>query len=559
MPGGSGEFIMVPVGPSGPPFRPDETYFSVALLAVHMPGGGFFASSKFAPVVWASVTHCAMDAVNGKKRLLGLYPAEGDGRPKFAREDRVTLVDLQLVPRIIAGEELEVDFTLAKVREKDFLAGILKTASDLAASPATTFVSQMVPGAGGVASVAKAATDTIGSVKANLDDLLDADKVESLGHYKQTLRSPSPSGAFAFVRDTEDLTGLKLNANTNKLSNAKGLITSPYAVVRLQCETNRPDWMILPDLVKAWTVIRETKIADGDVAAAIDKFRLTAETSPDLTAADAKKLTAAVRRKFAPELSGEESAESGELGDMESALAFFMEDDIQTRELPAGDAPVWMADGPFRKCLEQVLQQTGETGSVSLEGYRDYVRLKKPTITATEIEALALATLTPAQVAEIFYLGYWSAAHCTDMPNEALATVMFDAAVNHGAAQAIRLLQQGAGMAAFDCDGVWNVKTRARLAVAAADTISLIDGMLMARERFYRLLVQTTPSQGKYLRAWMNQLARLQARVTPLMVTAPPGKQTESNMLDDTQEAAGMRIAPPDFSELRKLSEGGRQ
>jgi hypothetical protein len=558
MPGGSGEFIMVPVGPPGPPFRPDETYFSVALLAVHMPGGGFFSPSKFAPVVWASVTHCAIDGENGKKRLLGLYPAEGDGRPKFAREDRVTLVDLQLVPRIIAGEELEVDFTLAKVREKDFLAGILKTASELAASPATSFVSQIMPGAAGIATIAKAATDTIGSVKANIDDLLDADKVESLGHYKQTLRSPSPSGAFAFIRDSEDIKGLKLDANTNKLSNAKGPITSPYAVVRLQCETNRPDWMILPDLVSAWTFIRETKIAGGDVAAAIDTFRLTAETSPDLTPVDAKKLTAAVRKKFAPELAGEESAESGDLGDMESALAFFMDDDIETQEASNGETPPWVADGPFRKCLEHVLLQAGETGGLSRAGYREYLRLKNPTLSDEELQKASLSRLTPKVVAEIFYLGYWRAAHCSEMPNEALAAVMFDAAVNHGAAQAIRLAQQGAGMAAFDCDGAWGDRTNTRLTIAAADTVSLIDGMLMARERFYRLLVQTTPSQGKYLRAWMNQLARLRARVAPLIANAPPGKPTESAMLDDTQESTRLRVAEPDFRALHTPPEGGR-
>ncbi len=558
MPGGSGEFIMVPVGPPGAPFRPDETYFSVALLSVHMPGGGFMAMSKFAPVVWASVTHNAMDGENGRKRLLGLYPTEGDGRPKFAREDRVTLVDLQLVPRIIAGEELDVDFTLAKVREKDFLAGILKTASDLATSPATSFVSQMAPAAAGVATVAKAATDTIGSLKTNIDDLLDADKIESLGHFKQTLRSPSPSGVFAFIRDTEDRTGLTHNANTNKLSNAKGPITSPYAVVRLQCEVNRPDWMALPDLVKAWTAIRETKIARGDVIAAIENFRLTAETSPDLTPQDAKKLTAAVRRKFASELSGMESGESGELADMESALGFFMQDDIRTREAAAGETPAWMSQGPFAVCLAHVLQQAGETGGLSIDAYRDYLRLKTPAITDGELAGVSLASLTPRDVAEIFYLGHWRAAHCTDMPNEALAAVMFDAAVNHGAAQAIRLLQQGAGLAAFACSGEWSKQTSERLAVEAADTIGLIEGMLLARERFYRLLVQTTPSLGKHLHAWMDQLAQLKARVEPLLVTAPAGRQTESALMEDTEERLGLRVAAPDFSELRKSLEGER-
>jgi len=559
MPGGSGKFIMVPVGPAGPAFRPDQDYFSVALLAVHMPGGGFLSLSKFAPVVWASVTHNAFDGENGKKRLLGLYPTEGDGRPKFAREDRVTLVDLQLVPRIIADEELEVDFTLARVREKDFLAGILKTASDLAASPATSFVSQIIPGGAAAAKVAKTVTDTVSSTKANIDDLLDADKVESLGRYKQTLRAPAPSGVFAFVSDDEDTRGLTHDARTNTLSNAKGPITSPYAVVRLQCETNRPDWMTLPDLVQAWTRIREAKIGGGDVAAAIDRFRLTAETSPDLTPADAVKLTAAVKQKFAPELSGAESADGEEdVGSMEEALGFFMQDDIESVEAAVVDGPPWLVDGPFQRCLQHVLRQGGKAGGLQLDGYRDYLRLKTPGVSDADLEAATLAGLTPEAVAEIFYFGYWRAAHCTDMPNEALAALMFDAAVNHGARQAIRLAQQGAGMAAFDCDGLWNEKTRLRLKVAAADTVGLVDGLLLARERYYRLLVQTTPSQGKHLRAWMDQLAQLRARVAPLMVSAPPGLQTETPLLDDMQNAVLLCAAAPDFSELRQPAGGGR-
>ncbi|MEQ1784851.1 MAG: hypothetical protein ABMA14_26180, partial [Hyphomonadaceae bacterium] len=126
MPGGLSKFVMVPVGPAGPSYRPDQDYFSVALLAVYMPANGLLKLSRFAPVVWASVTHAAFDGENGRKRLLGLYPGTGSDRPKFARDDRVTLVDLQLLPRMIAREELDVDFTLATVREKDFLAGILK-------------------------------------------------------------------------------------------------------------------------------------------------------------------------------------------------------------------------------------------------------------------------------------------------------------------------------------------------------------------------------------------------------------------------------------------------
>lgn len=568
MPGGSGRFIMVPVGPVGPAYRPDQDYFSVALLAVHMPASGVLNLSKFAPVVWASVTHNAFDGENGRKRLLGLYPGATSDRPKFAREDRVTIVDLQLVPRVIAREELDVDFTLATVREKDFLAGILKAATEVAASPAAAFVSQIVPGAKGATDIAKTVTQSANSIKASIDDLLDSDKVKSLGRYQQTLRAPMPSGTFAFIDSGESATGLTFDPHTNALNNAKGPITSSYAVVRLMCEATRPDWMSLPDLVQAWTRIRETKIAGGDVTAAIEHFSLTAQTSPDLTPADAVKLTAAVKQKFAPELAGMESAETGDVGDMESALGFFMQDDVAAQESAMIDLPPHLAEGPFQRALKVVLRHEGgfadhpaDRGGPTNKGItqatlRAFLHARNPAMTDAEADAVALNAIDDDLVAEIYYQGYWRPARCVDMPNEALAAMTFDAAVNHGPKQAIRLLQQGAGMAAFDCDGIWGERTRSRLKAAAADSVGLIDGLLLARERFYRQIVRDDPSQGVFLRGWMNRLAGLKAYAIPLLANAPAGQETESALLDNTLEAVRLRAAAPDFSSLSKQAEG---
>lgn len=559
MPGGSGRFIMVPVGPAGPAYRPDQDYFSVALLAVHMPAGGPLQFSRFGPVVWASVTHNAFDGENGRKRLLGLYPMATAERPKFAREDRVTIVDLQLVPRVIAREELDVDFTLAMIREKDFLAGVLKAASEIAASPAAAFISQIVPGAANAAKITKGASDAISSVKASIDELFDADKVKSLGRYQQTLRAPVTSGTFAFIKDDENAQGLTYDPHTNQLSNAKGAITSSYAVVRLMCEATRPDWMSLPDMVQAWTRIRETKIAGGDVAAAIEHFKLTAQTSPDLTPADAVKLTAAVKQKFAPELAGMESAETGDIGDMESALGFFMQDDVAAQESASIDMPPHLADGPFQRSLQMVLRHEGgyvdhpaDRGGPTNKGitqktYRAFLRARNPALSDADLAAQSVKDISEDVIAEIYYQGYWRPARCVDLPNEAVATVTFDAAVNHGPTQAMRLLQQGAGMAAFDCDGAWGPRTRARVQSAAADSVGLIDGVLLARERFYRQIVRDDPTQGVFLRGWMNRLAGLKAYVAALLSTAPAGADSESALLDDTLEAVGLRAADPDF------------
>jgi len=149
------------------------------------------------------------------------------------------LIDLQLVPRAIAREELDVDFTLATFREEDFLACLLKTATEVAASPAAAFISQIVPCAKMAVDLARGVAQSAASIKANIDDLLDTNKVKALGRCQQTRCAPMPSGTFAFIANGESTNELAYDPHTNTLSNAKEPVAAPYAIVRLMCETTR--------------------------------------------------------------------------------------------------------------------------------------------------------------------------------------------------------------------------------------------------------------------------------------------------------------------------------
>jgi lysozyme family protein len=275
-----------------------------------------------------------------------------------------------------------------------------------------------------------------------------------------------------------------------------------------------------------------------------------------------------VKQKFAPELAGMESADVGDVGDMESALSFFMQGDVAAQESASIDLPPYLADGPFQRALQVALRREagyvdhpadrgGPTNNgISQKALNAFLRARNAAMTDAEVDAIPLGGIDDDLIAEIYYLGYWRPARCVDMPNEAIAAVAFDAAVNHGAAQAIRLSQQGAGMAAFDCDGLWSERTRNRLKRAAADSVGLIDGMLLARERFYRQIVRDDPSQGAFLRGWMNRLAGLKAYAKPLLANAPAGLETESALLDDTLDAVRLRAADPDFSAFTEPTEG---
>lgn len=556
MPGGGGEFTMIPVGGAGQPFRPEHDYFSVALVAVHMPARGF-GSKKYAPVVWSSVTHYAFDTENGKKRLVGMFPMPQEGRPEFSRNDRVTVIDIMLVPRIVAREELEVDFTLASVQEKDFLAGALKAAGDIASSPAASFVSQIIPGAAVIVEGTKTASAAGTSINDSVNEMMGSDKVQSLGRYLRRLRSPIASGLFAFVEKKYESANLTFNETTNELRDANGPLKSPYAVVRLQCEATRPDWMTLPDLTQAWNRIREAKISGGDVVSAVKHFGLTATTSPDLTPDDAAKLAKAAEQRFAPEMSGAESSSTDDPGVMLDALEYFVGGNEESAFI---NLPPHMATGQYSRSLEMLLRHEGgyvdhplDKGGPTNKGVTKvvYDAYRK----AKTLDPRDVRELTDEELREIYYEGYWRPARCAEMPSEAMAALMFDAAVNHSPKRAIKLLQQGSGVPAAQCDGIWGETTKRYLSAAAANAVSLVDACLLARERFYREIVRLNPKQSAFIKGWMNRIAGLRGYLTPLLAKAPPGGDTESALFEEGPIDSYLRAAEPDFSSLSKKGE----
>lgn len=555
MAGGAGEFTMIPVGEAGQPFRPEHDYFSVALVAVHMPARGW-GSKKYAPVIWSSVTHYAFDGENGKKRLVGMFPTPQGDRPEFSRNDRVTVMDLLLVPRIVAREELEVDFTLGSVQEKDFLAGALKAAGDIASSPAASFVSQIIPGAAVIVEGAKTASAAGTSVNDSINEMLGAGKVQALGRYLRRLRAPIGSGLFAFVEKKYEAAKLTFDEASHELRDANGPLKSPYAVVRLQCEARRPDWMTLPDLTQAWNRIREAKISGGDVVAAVRHFGLTATTSPDLTPEDAVRLSRAAEQRFAPEMSGAESSDTEDPGLMLNALEYFIGGG---EEAGLVNQPPYQSSGPYLRSLEMLLRHEGgyvdhplDKGGPTNKGVTKAVY--DAYRAAKGLSARDVRDLTDDELREIYFEGYWRPARCPDMPSEAMAALMFDAAVNHGPKRAIRLLQHGAGVPAARCDGVWGENTKRYLSAAAANAVALVDACLLARERFYREIVRLNPKQAAFIKGWMNRIAGLRGYLAPLLANAPNSGDTESALFEEGPVDSYLRAAEPDFTDLSQAT-----
>ncbi len=547
-------FRMAPVGEPGPVFQPGQDYFSVALVCVHLPGK-LLNSAKFAPVIWASLKHAAWD---GERTLVGMFPAANTERPAFARNDRVEIMDLQLTPRVISQEEMSVDFTLGAVKEKDFLAGALAVAGELAASPAASFFSQFAP----AVAVATGAIQTADAVKKQLDTLLDQDRLQALAQLVTTLRSPLKSGLYAFTDSEEKSKDIRFDAASNQLMGAKGPLKSAYVVVRLQREESRPDWNRLPDLNQAWLRIREAALTGGDVAAAIKTFRVTALTSPDLTKPDAIKVVEATEAKFAPVLDGSESAMVDDPGDMAGALTFFMETSrssacgaesafIGGASLQA--AATMMGSGAFSRALSIVLEAEGgfvdhpkDPGGATNMGitqriYDDYRKRQG-------VPKRSVKDLEQRELEEIYFEGFWRPAMCPELPNEALAILAFDSAVNHGPQTAIKLLQQAAGVPDAKCDGKWGADTRARIISAAADAGALADAYLTRRERYYRRLVEMNPKLGAFLKGWLNRVSHLRSSVDAILSSAPKGRKSDFGLITTDAVRIPLVAANADFS-----------
>ena len=132
-----------------------------------------------------------------------------------------------------------------------------------------------------------------------------------------------------------------------------------------------------------------------------------------------------------------------------------------------------------------------------------------------DIDADDIRACTKQQAALLFKGHFWDALRCDELP-PAMATALYDSAVNMGAWRAVLQLQQAInekrtamGMLPIKVDGIMGSKTiGAGQAVAACDAATA-QVMLEKREAFYRRLASTKPSLAVFLKGWLNRTADL--------------------------------------------------
>lgn len=129
-----------------------------------------------------------------------------------------------------------------------------------------------------------------------------------------------------------------------------------------------------------------------------------------------------------------------------------------------------------------------------------------------------IVNLTKEQAGGLFRWQFWDKLKLGLIPLRP-AVIIYDAAVNSGPAQSVKLAQRGYNHCVtygqpLVVDGIMGPATRA--AMQRADTDKALTAMLDAREAFFQTIVANNPSQQVFLRGWINRVDDLRRYVRGL-------------------------------------------
>jgi lysozyme family protein len=112
--------------------------------------------------------------------------------------------------------------------------------------------------------------------------------------------------------------------------------------------------------------------------------------------------------------------------------------------------------------------------------------------------------MSRSQAIQLYYDQFWLKYRYDRLPQR-LAAKVFDMAINMGPRQAHRLLQRTLNKlgARLVVDGIMGPATRS--AIDDFKTAWIMPELIVAQADFYRMLVESKPVRGKWLRGWLNR------------------------------------------------------
>lgn len=123
-----------------------------------------------------------------------------------------------------------------------------------------------------------------------------------------------------------------------------------------------------------------------------------------------------------------------------------------------------------------------------------------------DIDAADIRAMSIDDAAEVYRVHWWDRYGYARLTDDAVATKVFDLAVNMGSRQAHKLLQRAIAKVwcPLACDGVLGVQSIQFANQANAG--QLLAGLRDEATTFYHDLVAARPALGKFLRGWLNRV-----------------------------------------------------
>jgi lysozyme family protein len=133
------------------------------------------------------------------------------------------------------------------------------------------------------------------------------------------------------------------------------------------------------------------------------------------------------------------------------------------------------------------------------QGLLDELEIEEGDLTHDQV--MAVKTMTRDEAMGFYEKYWWGKYQYTLINPQAVATKIFDMAVNLGAPRAHRLVQIDLGIAPVD--GVIGAVTLH--ALNTRNSLDLILGLQNAQAQFYKNLVLANPARQKFLKGWLGR------------------------------------------------------
>ena len=119
--------------------------------------------------------------------------------------------------------------------------------------------------------------------------------------------------------------------------------------------------------------------------------------------------------------------------------------------------------------------------------------------------ALNIKDLTLENAKKIYFCDYWHKGRFEEIPDDALATQVFDLSVNLGIRPAVIVLQRALRSVGIRVQEDGLIGSETLSAVKKSEPRCLLAAIKSEAAGYYRMLAQYKPGQEKFLKGWLNR------------------------------------------------------